>query len=240
MSNTIFTRDDLEQSYGDMTAGAIFDCTLERALVGGVRADEEGLIEFARAQLKLTDEEEIKAFVQRAQTEEYDITPDEGEVEEKKEMGLKVMRRTENGFFLGDWMIKANIKAAASRADVFVKKRGSKGDMAEAGRVRAVGESLRDEPWRVYLHNGAEPIESYYESIPGRVSTPKGPKSIVSHVECLPPGIHFSFEYRFYPKRVSNEDFKKIASLMGNLGVGGARSFERGTFRIDRLEIERP
>jgi len=240
----IYEANELKKRYEKMTAFAVADCILRTELVGGIGADEQAVRNFVEFQLNLKGEEADKA-VHRILTQEIgerNVTPPEGEIQEKLTYGLMVIRRDEFGPWLGDWMIKANLKAAASRLGLFANKRGTKGDMAEMGRVAACGASLRTGyPERIHLVDGAGiAVSTYYQTFKGRVQSPQGANSIVSDRECAPAGSRFSFEFRWYNAKLTEEDIMGIFAAAGQIGLGSAKAFERGKFEVARLEINIP
>src|SRR5262249_43016011 len=107
-----YSFNDLTERYENMTSSVRCDCVVATELVGGVPADEKVIRMFAEHHLGIKDEVERDAAVKRILKEEVgerDITPELGEIKEKQVYGVNVVRRTEIGPFLGDWMIKACI-----------------------------------------------------------------------------------------------------------------------------------
>lgn len=243
MTTTTYNLSALEQRYSNMTRRAIAHCTLRTELVGGMSADEAGVRAFVAHHLRLVDDE-AEAAVQRILAEEIgerNTTPEGGEITEKLTYGITVIRRDARGPWLGDWMIKACLKAAASRTGLFMTKRGSKGDLAEMGRVRAVGASLAtpDRPERIHLvDETGSPAQTYFQEFKGRVQSAQGAVSIVSHKECVPPGSRFAFEFRWYDGKLKEENIADIFAAAMNIGLGSAKAFERGKFSVESLEIE--
>jgi len=235
------TFEDLEQRYEELTASIHCECVLATEMVGGQPAGEEGVRQFVAHHLKLTGDEAEKAVKRILHEELESVTPPEGEIPEGRVYGLRSLRRTEHGPYLGDWMIKACIKVAASRLNIFQTMRGTKGNFAEAGRVRAWKYSLADtaHPNLVYLRNSGDsvPAHSYHKEFMGRVQTPKGPVSIIHQSECAEPGSRFAFEFRFPKGKLKEEDLKDVLAMMMIVGIGSARSLECGKFRITNAEI---
>jgi hypothetical protein len=233
--------DDLASRYEQLTTSIRCDCVLATEMVGGLPADRIGLEAFIKHYLKITDPKEAtEALARISHDEAIDIRPPEGELEEKLTYGVRIVRKTpEIGPWLGNWMIKACMKQAASRLGVFQDTRGSKGSYAESGRVYAIGDSLKepDHPERIYL-SLSEP--TYFQEFMGRVNSPSGAVSIIHHSECIPPGSRFSFEYRLLPGLLKNEDIRDVLAMAMIMGVGSARSLERGKFRIESAEITEP
>lgn len=229
--------DDLNERYEKLTTSIRCECTLATEMVGGMPATREGLQAFITHYLKITDPTEAEEALARISKDEtIDVRPPEGELDEKLTYGVRSVRKTAFGPYLGNWMVKACMKQAASRLGLFVDTRGSKGSFAETGRVYAVGGSLKeaDHPERIYLEL-SEP--TYFQEFLGRVQTPQGPTSIVHHSECIPPGSKFSFDYRILPGLVKPEDIRDTLAMAMIMGIGSARSLERGKFRIDTAEI---
>ena len=233
---------DLQQRYNTFTERATAHCIFTTELVGGISADEAGIRAFVKHHLHLP-EEQIEAAVRRIMTEEVgerDTTPETGELTEKLTYGVNVFRRSPAGPWIGDWMVKACIKAAASRLGLFASKRGSKGDIAEMGRVAAIGDSFLapDRPEQIYLVDSAgKPIQTYYAEFKGRIQGPQGSASIVSHKECAPAGARAHFEFHWYNGKLSHDNIADIFAAAMNIGLGSAKAFERGKFSVE-LEIE--
>lgn len=234
--------DDLQQAYEARTAVVRAECTFSTECVGGQPADEEGVRQFVIYHLGIQDEAEREKAVHRILTEELqDVRPDEGELDENKVYGLRSLRRTPSGPYLGDWMIKACIKNAASRLEIFKTIRGSKGNFAEAGRVRAWKYSLQESehPNLIFVRNSADqPCHTYHREFMGRVQTPVGQASIIHHSECIELGSRFAFEFRFIPGKVTEQDMRDVLAMTMVVGLGSARSLERGKFSIDYAEID--
>jgi hypothetical protein len=239
----IFDTAALRERYTKMTKRAVAHCTLETELVGGMPADEDGVRAFVTHHLKLkgADAEVAVQRILKDEIGEKDVTPPAGEVQEKLTYGITVIRRDLSGPWLGDWMVKACLKAAASRLGLFAAKRGTKGDVAEMGRVHALGISRTtlDHPERIHLYDeGGNPAKTYFKTFKGRVSTPNGSVSIVSDKECVPPGTRFKFEFRCYDGKLTPDDLANIFAAAMNIGLGSAKAFECGKFRVDELVLD--
>lgn len=240
-----YTFAELKERYEDKTASVQCFCTVATELVGGVPADEKAIRAFAEHHLGLSNPEERDKAVQRILKEEVgerDVTPELGEIKEKQVYGVNVVRRTEIGPWLGDWMVKACIKQAASRLGVFTEIRGSKGNFAEAGRVSAIGSSLKESehPERIYVTNSSPktPAHTYFKEFMGRVQSPRGAMSIIHHSECIAPGSQFAFEFRFLPGKVKEEDIRDVMAMSMIMGLGSVRSMECGKFRIEKCVVD--
>jgi hypothetical protein len=155
---------------------------------------------------------------------------------EKRVYGVNCFRRTKIGPYLGDWMLKACSKQAASRLGIFTDMRGSKGDFSEAGRFSAWGVSLKDKanPRQIYLKLSGD---TYFQEFMGRVSSPRGSVSIIHHSECVPSGSKFDFEWHFLSGKLKEADIADVLSMMMICGLGSVRSLEQGKFAIDNAEI---
>jgi len=234
---------DLEKRYQGFTDYVRAECVVATELVGGMPAKREDLLAFAQHHLKIEDPEERNRAVDRILKEEIgesNVTPQGGEIKEKKVYGVNIIRRDAFGPWLGPWMIKACIKAAASRLDIFMKNRGVKGDFAHSGRVSPIGVSLRpSDPYHVYLKDegGKKPAVSYFQEFMGRVTTQQGAVSIIHHSECVAPGSRFDFEFRFINRGLESDDIEDIFALGMTLGLGSCKALERGKFRIESLEL---
>jgi hypothetical protein len=251
---TVFTFEDLRGRYEARTARVIAECELATELVGGQNASEDGIRAYVRHHLGLVDEE-AETAVQRILREELgerDVPSETGELQEKMVYGINVIRRDSFGPWLGNWMAKACLKAAASRIGLFTQKRGSKGDMAEMGEIRPFGpslsamENLTGEDARYGVHQRIHliapdsdgPVQTYYKEFKGSVSTPKGRQSIVNTAECAPPGTRLAFEFRYAEDKVKEDDIAEVFAIAMNIGLGSCKSFECGKFIIRRLSLE--
>lgn len=242
-----YSLEQLQQRYVEYTASIKCECEFATELVGGQPGDEAGIAAFVRHHLEITDPKEASAAVRRIMNEEigeHGVALPTDELAEKESYGVCMLRRSEHGPWLGDWQIKACIKQAASRLNLFSGTYvGAKGDLAEAGQVVAVGKSLQqsEHPERIHLVNpNGEKVETYYTKFMGRVSTPNGKSSIVHDSECAAPGTRFAFEYRFLNSKLKEDDVLDLLSLAMVVGLGSARSLERGHFKILSADLSMP
>ena len=246
-----YTQEDLNKRYEGMTGMAQVEAVFVTELVGGQPAEREGVEAFVHHHLKLTGPEAEQAIA-RILSEEIDLSKetgvepvtDEVEVRELKETltyGLTVIRRDEHGPWLGDWMVKACLKSAASRLGLFVKVRGAKGDMAQMGRVKAINHSLLTPryPERIHLVNeSGTAAPTVFRTFRGRISGPKGSVSIISDKECALVGARFAFEFRWFDLNLTESQVVDIFSAATNIGLGSCKAFERGKFHIELLDVE--
>lgn len=246
---TRYNQSDLDALYEGMSSRVTVEAEFTTELVGGMASDEAGIRAFCQHHLKL-EGPALDEAVKRIQDEELgkakEIAPDEAELEEKLTYGLCIIRRDLYGPWLGNWMIKACLKSAASRLGMFAAKgkRGSKGDIIEMGRIRAHGISRHPDYPQPDVHvHLMDPVldqgaTTYYHDFRGRVSTPAGSMSIVSDRECVDAGTRFGFEFRWFAGRIDASDMSQIVSAMTVIGLGSAKAFERGKFRVRDMEIE--
>jgi hypothetical protein len=253
-STTTLTFADLTRDYQKLTCLVTAECTLATDMMGGVPADDKLLSMYVKHQLGLAGDEAIEAIARIKQHEigTVDLPYPEGEINEQETKSVNVIRRDDHGPWIGDWMIKANLRTAASRIGLFSAKLGSKGDMAEMGSITACGVSRGpshspDSPHgvfggrEIYLrdHTGTRPAPTEFRMLRGRVATPQGPMSIVTMSEACLAGARFAFQYRFYNGKISDSDVADIFASAMVIGLGSAKAFECGKFRIDELRIER-
>lgn len=241
---TTYNLKELTTRYEGHTASVIAECALTTELIGGMPAERPGVEAFVRFHLKLEGQQAEDAInrILREEVGEKDVPSETGELQEKLSYGINVIRRDSEGPWLGNWMIKACLKSAASRLAIFTSKRGSKGDLAEMGRLQAVGGSLRQPkaPGQIYLlaPDVDGPTQTYFTQLKGRIQSPQGSKSIVTDCECAPVGTRFSFEYRYYPARVKEKEIVDIFAAAMVIGLGSAKAFERGKFAVNTLVFE--
>ena len=247
---TEYSFDDLSKLYEGMTVCAIAECRLATDLVGGQPASRTGVEAFVQHQMKLTGDEAKEAASRILQHEieggTRDIpTPEGAELEEMEAKSVNLIRRDQHGPWLGDWMVKACLKNAASRIGLYRDTIGTKGDTAEMGQVKAIGVSAFDIPDRynanhIYLRadDGGQ-ARTYLEYFKGRVSSPQGSKSIVTLSEVCPAGTLFQFQFRFFNGKIRDNDIADMFAAAMVIGLGSARAFERGKFSINRLTVER-
>lgn len=235
---------ELNKRYEDKTSLFRAECVFATECVGGQPADDEGIRQFVIHHLKITDPIEQEKAIRRIKSEELEeVTPPEGEIKEEKVYGVRALRRDKHGVYLGDWMWKACLKVAFSRLGIFSEKRGSKGDVAEVGRAQGWKYSLGDpkNPNHIYVRgpesDTGEP-ETYFKDFMGRVPSPTGPVSIIHKSECIAAGSRFAVEFRFLQSKLDADDIQDVLAFMMTIGLGSARSLERGKFRIEYAEIE--
>lgn len=256
MATVTFTSEQVARAYLDMTFPVTAVCRFETEMVGGQPGGELGVRHFVGHHLKL-EGAEAEAAVQRILHEEVgerDTTPEGGELKEQKVYQVNVIRRDQIGPWVGDWMVKACVKCAASKLGIFKAKLGTKGAVAEMGRVDAWGISRLGNRERIYVleetyvadNDGGplldyRPAETYFREFPGHVSTPQGMRSILTHAECLPPGGRFAFQLRMpeFGKMMTDEEILNVIAAAGNIGLGSCKAFERGKFAVESLTIER-
>jgi len=247
MTTKTYDQADIDRVYNDMTAKVRVRLRFISPYCGGQPAADDGIAAFITYQMKL--EPGTKAWdgafarIKKEEIGEFDVTTEGGERDEVSTYGINIVRRDATGPYLCVHQIKACLKQAASRAELFVKKRGSKGDLAEVSRVRPYGKSSRGHTQRVYfLDEDGDPInadsEREFDKIHGRVSTPKGQKSIVVDTEFLPEGTQAEFTFQLPLVKLTGDDILKILAYAQECGLGSARSMERGKFIVDEAEIE--
>jgi hypothetical protein len=242
MATSQFDLTSLQSKYQDMTGEATAFCKLRTTLVGGMPATETGIQAFIRHYLKLDGEDAAIALSRLTKQEigKRDIAPPEAELLELSDYNICVIRRSEFGPWLGDWMIKACLKAAASRVGLYVAKKGTKGDIAEMGSVMALGTSLADadNPQQVHLVDASDnPAQTSFQEFRGRISTPQGSLNIVNHKEVAPAGTRFAFAFRWYNGKIKENDIANIFAAAMNIGLGSAKSFENGKFSVEDLVV---
>jgi len=234
---------DLQTVYSAYCGSATAVCRLTRELVGGQPATDDGIRAFAKHHLKLADDQ-IEAAVKRIRGEEIgerDKTPEAGEVKEKESYGLNVLRHSAYGPWLGDWQIKAALKQSASRVGLFMGKR-CKGDVAEMGKISAIGISLHGPEFQIHLIDATTdgPAKTEYQKFWGSVNTPSGRKSICNDAEVCPIGSRFSFQFQWFNGKLTEKDIVSIFSAMTVIGLGSAKSLERGKIDVEALDVELP
>ena len=236
----ILHEDNFEKMYRGQTKRATIHICTTREVVGGLPADEAGILALVKNHLKITDEKEQKKAVKRIMKEEIgetDVTPEEGALGDSSIYGVCVVRRSEHGVWLGDWMFKAMIKQSATQVGMFAKKHGTKGHVAEAGRIQAHGPSKLGNPYEIYAVDGdGNPTKTYFKEFKGNVSTPMGRRSIVSHKECIPVGTHFHFTFDWVGRKLDGNDLSEIFAMARQVGVGSAKAYETGKFEVVSYE----
>lgn len=240
--------DELNSIYDSTTYAVECECEFTTATVGGQSATDKALEAFARHHLMKNDpntsEDEIKRIVARIKNDEIgerDVTGELDELDEKKSYGLNVIRKDKHGPWIGTWMVKACIKAAASRLGIFVAKRGSKGDFSEMGKVSAIGNSkMSDDREKIHLYNmDGKPAKTYYEEFSGSVSTPNGRTSIKHHSELAPAGTRFAFKFQV-PEwgKITPDDLKGVFASIMEIGIGSVKAKDHGKFKIINMVIK--
>lgn len=235
-----WSQSDLDQIMAEHRTKATVKCRLLRPLAGGLPAGEDGVKLFVEYQLHIPPEtEDFEAAVARILKEEIGErkTDKEGdELETSESYQVNVIRRSERGAWIAEHQIKALIKQAASRLGLFSaqKKRGSKGDIAELGTVKACGDSLQDpkRPWEIYLRDNGKAVKTSFVRLSGSVGTPKGKKSIQHDTEVAPEGTEFEFELWWPAKRLDAEDMAAIMAAATQIGLGSCLSLGYGRFVV--------
>lgn len=242
-----YTAKELADLYDEGTRLVTARCRFVTRCVGGQPASEDGIRAFAEHHLKLVGPE-LNAAVKRIMNEEIgekDATPETGEVKERESFGVNVVRHCPacRAPYLGNWMVKACLKCAASRLGLFAAKGkiGSKGDLAEFGFVTDLSDPLATgcSPFHVHVfaEDGKSPAQTYFDRFSGRVNTPQGAKSIVHDSECLPVGARFGIKLRVPRTRLTAEDLARVFAFAQNVGLGSAKALECGKFQIDELVV---
>ncbi len=241
-----YTYDQLQARYEEMTSKAVCLCDVSTPLVGGQSATEQALRDFIKYHLKIEDPKEAEATYQRIMKEEMGEREKDigtGELAEKITYGINIIRRTNIGPYLGNWMIQACIKVAMSQLGMFVDMKGTKGKVSECGLVRPHGISkLDDRIDCVYLiepqGNNGIPATTYYDEFKGKVTGPSGSKSIMHHSEAVPPGTMFEFEFRYIQGKLREQDMIDALALAMTVGLGSTRSLGNGKWRILEVSID--
>lgn len=247
-----WTQADLSKLLEKMRSAVVVKVRALREFVGGVPAEDSRLEGFIEFQMGIVPQRKDgaptnPAFIeclQRLKKDEIgerNVTPEGGEVEERKVYGVNVIRKSAAGHFILEHQIKAVLKQAASRKGLFMAKKGSKGDLAEFGTVLAVGESLqvKDRPWEIYLRKDGKPITTRFRTMRGHVASPSGSKSIQYEAECAPEGTEFSFELSWPPKKLKENDVVDIVAVATAIGFGSCLSKGYGKFEVLSMETVR-
>jgi hypothetical protein len=231
-------------------------CTLmfRRGCVGGQPATQQGLEAFVQRVFEIDPmrldgdkknpptNPEFIAAMGRVQGEigERNLTPAQGEVEEKKVYGVNVVRQSPLGPFLLEHQVKAGLKQSASRLGMFQRMPGSKGDLAELGTVMARGDSLQnpDRPWELYIRKDGRPAKTEFTTLRGSVQTPKGKKSIQYEAETIEEGATVSFELRWPPDKLTRNHMAEVVAGLLAVGLGSARSLGYGQVDVVEFAIE--
>jgi hypothetical protein len=238
-----YTMNQLRDHYSGFCSKAIARCRFTRELIGGQPASEDGVRAFCQHHLEIPEGPDLESAIKRILKEEVgerDVTPENGEVKERESYGLKVLRHDDFGPWIGDWQIKAALKQAASRVGLFVSKRGSKGDVAEMGKVTAHGISLHGPEFHIHLmdQSGEKPATTGYRKFMGNVASPNGRVNIVHDSECAPEGTTFEFMFQWYRGKLGEEEVVAIFSALPVVGVGSVKAMECGKFDIEHLEVK--
>ena len=233
-----------EQLMGDMKTATVCIRFVTRA-AGGQPATVDGVKAFVEHHLGLIGTQ-AEAAVKRIMREEVqdekksDALDASNELDERESYGLNIVRKTKKGdCFIGTWMVRAMLKASASRLELFKQKRGAKGDMAEAMLVKPHGRSaIAGIQEIVVLVDGKPYRGGIYERFMGRVGTPQGQKSIVHDSEIIPVGGEIELLVHWPAKRVLPDDMAAIWGLAQRIGLGSVKAMECGRFEIVSLDIK--
>lgn len=232
------TFNDLRKVYESKTSWIRAECEFVGPMAGGQPADRKGVENFVAHHLKLTGEEAERAVnrIIRDEIGDKDNQTELDELEESYTYGINIIRRDDIGPWIGNWMIHANLKAAASRMRVFIQRARSKGGMSEVAKVFPYGISAvrnGDHPERIYLvDKDGKPAQTEWDTHRGSVSTPRGRASIVHNSEEVSPGTRFSYEYRFVNEGITDSDIEIMLAASQFIGIGSVKSLGYGWFRI--------
>jgi hypothetical protein len=105
---TTYTTEQLEDMYQGMTGSVHVQATFITEVVGGQPADRKGIESYVKYHLKITDPTEAQKAADRIEKEEIgerDVTPEAGEVAERSVYNINILRHTDKGAWLGDWMV---------------------------------------------------------------------------------------------------------------------------------------
>lgn len=232
-----------DQLMGDTKTASAHIRFVTRA-AGGQPASVDGVKAFVEHHLGLIGED-AEAAVKRIMREEIqdekkaDALDASNEIDERESYGPNIVRKTADGdCFIGTWMVRAMLKASASRLELFKQKRGAKGDLAEAMLVKPAGRSaIAGIQEIVVLLDGKTYRGGIYERFMGRVGTPQGQKSIVHDSEIIPIGAEIEVSVHWPAKRISQDDMAAIWGLAQRIGLGSAKAMECGRFEIVSLDI---
>lgn len=127
----------------------------------------------------------------------------------------------EDGSFIGDYVIKAHLKQAASLLKITQTKRGSKDTVKEALFIKPVA-----------IHLGKEPDGT--EEFCGHVMTPTGKRSILKASQYFDkPTITFEiWVLNVRNDKFNANDLKMCFEFGQELGIGSNRSFEKGKYDL--------
>ena len=256
------TQKDLDKILEERRSGVIVHCRVVRGIAGGLPAEANALKAFIEHHLGIPpmvngqpnqDFEDAFARINDEEIGTHNVTPSAGALTEEKVYGVNVLRRSKHGPYIGAHQIHALIKQAASRMGVFVRKRGSKGDVTELGTVLAHGESQqaksdpteahpdgRDRYDEIYLRNedGSGPAETHFDVKNGSVTTAGGKRSIQHHTEVCQEEATFSFEFRWLPGKFTERDMLETFAAATAIGQGSCLSFGHGKFEVISMDIE--
>ena len=161
------------------------------------------------------------------------------DLDHEMEQSTTQFRKDEYGIYMHAYQLKAMLGQCGSLLEFTTKKRGTKNTLKEGTFIKGMDENGSFTGEKVYLlprrteHEGVE-------SFTGNVSTAQGSRSIINNVQfCEQPTLRFQLwllQNRIQEdnrgKKLSIDDFSQILELAQEVGLGGARKFEKGKFDV--------
>jgi hypothetical protein len=243
---TRYSQTDLDEILSVKEDVVLVKGRLVREMAGGIGADDESIKAFVTHHLGIpADSDSFDAAVARILKEEIgerDVNKElvdagEHELSTKEVYQVKVIRQSDHGPFILEHMLKAMIKVAGTRMELFMKKRGSKDDIIHLGLVRAHGTSLQnpDRPWEIYLRNNGGPAKTKFNKIQGNVQGQQGKRSISHHTEVTEEGAEFEFTFRYPHRKLKREDIVLLMAAFSRIKLGSCLSLGYGEIEITEL-----
>ena len=186
---------------------------------GGLPLSKKLVEQYVEAKLAPGD----KAFAEKLaeETMPKDEAAKELEMIEHTERITTGFKSDEGGCYLGDYIIKAHLKQAASLLKITQQKRGSKD---------TVKEGLYIKPEKIYLGDKPDGTEEFV----GHVLTPTGKHSILKKSQYFDkPKITFEvWMLNVRSDKFNGDDLHMCFEFGQELGIGSNRSYEKGKFDL--------
>lgn len=217
----------------------VYRCELKMhdTLVGSLMLKLGDLEAYVKAKFKeVPDKEALTEFIS-----------EDLELDEEREETVTGFKRGEKGIYVGGYQIKAMLSESAKLQGITVQKKGTKNTLREGLVVRGIDADDNFTGHKIYVLPYRKEADGVSVRT-GHVSGPSGSRSIVSQSEYVEDAT-LKFELRLLSNRMimkpdgklfSEKDLKRCLAHGRDLGLGGERKYQSGTFEVVKFEVCEP